>query len=141
MNSTQMREKLEALLAECKADRDSACINDADRYIEMVFDSILFQCLSMREEIEAIRRSSISFFSHFSIAEREAVKKADEEVWSAMEGVWSEEQEWCCDSDFEDDVEDWLYVEGIYRQLIWAMEYAEEKYGVFQIIEAKNGVE
>lgn len=137
MNSTQMREEIAAVLAECEADKSSVCMSDTDSYIEKVLDSIIFHCLGMKEEVEAIRNSHLSFFSHFSHAEKEAVRKVDEEVWGTMDSIWLVEQSWCCDSDFEDDVQDWLYVEEIYEDLIEIIEYAEEKYGVFQIIETK----
>ena len=139
MNSAQMREKLEELIAEIEEDKDSAAMNDTDPYTWRVFDSILFQCLGMKEEILKIRQESCSFFSHFSAAEKEAVKRTDEGVWSAMDGVWLEEQSWCCACDFEDDVQDWIYVTGIYEQLIWALEYAEEKFGLFDIYEGETG--
>ena len=135
MNSIELRNELNIQLAELKADGTNVHMCDTDYYIEKVLDSIIFHCLGMKEQIELIRRQNVSFFSSFSNAEKELIREVDEEVWSVMDSIWLEENRWCCDMDFEDEVEDWIYVKSIYLYLDYILEYAEEKYGVFEIID------
>lgn len=135
MNSTELKKEIRMRLSEVEAEPDACCMNDTNPYIQMVFDSILFNCLGIKEQIEDIRKKHCSFFSTFSNAEKEFIKETDEEVWCAMDSIWLEENSWCCAMDFEDDVKDWIYVEYIYETLVELIEYAEKTYGVFHVID------
>lgn len=138
MNSTERKQELIKMLEELKNNPKTSRIRRYEDHIvgrckREVLDSILFQCLDRREEIEAMRKR---WHGAFSPPEIKAVKDMDYSVGCSMDDIWFAESSWCAELDFEpNNADPWYHVKFICEELIDVITYAEEKYGVFQILD------
>ncbi len=134
MNSTEMKKQLMLF----KEQAEKGCLSDmreAEECICMTTESILLNCLNMKEELEKLME--YAFFSFFSIITVKEVEKFDSYISCSMESIWFSKQGLCCTYDFEDKdcfkSAERAYIISALEETIDMIDYSESKYGVFTI--------
>ena len=135
MNSTAVYDLIKARRDYLMAHKPEAKDEQYARFVRPVSGACLEHCKKVKGICDTQEKDDFAIFSNIPLFWTWESDKIDRTIGSCIRSIWSTENEWCCDLDFNDASEDWVYVTSIYGELLDMLEYTGRTYGEFEIPE------